>query len=611
MNDQEDFFYNRDMFFEELSQSIGLQNFKKILLILVPEEPTIPSNVCEELIIWALSVYRINVSYETKSQYFFFWLLYVVEEKLTNMDVIDKYFKLFFFLCDYGNLNQPVSGILYYLIKPDDVEKWMVSKCKMYNLCYKSQPFMDKLLNFLESSNILQETRCKGLFDSNTKFCKELAYGLRSVRKEIVHLRPSINSQQLMEFRHKNLGKTSINRIQIFNERTKFELPCAENLSKAFMKQSISNNSLLNLNNISGWCKLLLNTDKDLNLQNRFSNNLAHTLDQIFLKNELILPQSKKLKLLQDVLMFQKFAHRGLVAVNKFIFEYLLSWDGIQYARIIYELFEYLTFTSEEELRTKFLEKLHAIFISGDELIYRMVINSLTNLLCNLHLNSRQTINTSVVVLFGNKLREETEYEIVKCLTDYVSHWCSVCVYHYPHDELLKNTIYNFFEKVNILENLQPNMWSMWTLMPPNVFYNGLMSINIYWLNRLSKLMLRHINYDVLRISEVDNAVIINTLQRFEEYMGDFYNALYVGELFEKREEGFLFNKLKKQDILTELKMVNLNTCFQVEKHIALAPYFMKDENSKKDPMEILQIEASNIHTLLVTLDERLQNSNE
>lgn len=54
---------------------LGLQNFQKILLILVPEEPTIPSNVCEELIIWALSVYRINVSYETKAQYFFFWLL--------------------------------------------------------------------------------------------------------------------------------------------------------------------------------------------------------------------------------------------------------------------------------------------------------------------------------------------------------------------------------------------------------------------------------------------------------------------------------------------------------------------------------------------------------
>lgn len=28
----------------------------------------------------------------------------VVEEKLTNLDAIDKYYKMLFHLCDYGNL---------------------------------------------------------------------------------------------------------------------------------------------------------------------------------------------------------------------------------------------------------------------------------------------------------------------------------------------------------------------------------------------------------------------------------------------------------------------------------------------------------------------------
>lgn len=46
------------------------------------------------------------------------------------------------------------------------------------------------------------------------------------------------------------------------------------------MKESISNNSLSLLHDISGWCKLLMNSDKELNLQHRFSNNLSQSLDQ-------------------------------------------------------------------------------------------------------------------------------------------------------------------------------------------------------------------------------------------------------------------------------------------------------------------------------------------
>jgi len=60
------------------------------------------------------------------------------------------------------------------------------------------------------------------------------------------------------------------------------------------------------------------------------------------------LTPAKKANFLQEILEFQKFAQRGLSAVNLFIFEFILSWDGMEHARVIYELFEYLSFTSEE-----------------------------------------------------------------------------------------------------------------------------------------------------------------------------------------------------------------------------------------------------------------------
>lgn len=46
------------------------------------------------------------------------------------------------------------------------------------------------------------------------------------------------------------------------------------------MDQNISHNSLSLLDNISGWCYLLMNTNTKLNLQQRFSNNLSTSLDQ-------------------------------------------------------------------------------------------------------------------------------------------------------------------------------------------------------------------------------------------------------------------------------------------------------------------------------------------
>lgn len=54
----------------------------------------------------------------------------------------------------------------------------------------------------------------------------------------------------------------------------------ASDLAKSFMRQNISNNSLSFLGNISGWCKLLMSTDEELNLQHRFLNNLYHSLNQ-------------------------------------------------------------------------------------------------------------------------------------------------------------------------------------------------------------------------------------------------------------------------------------------------------------------------------------------
>jgi len=49
-------------------------------------------------------------------------------------------------------------------------------------------------------------SRQKGQFDSNIQFCKELACGLRSVRKELMNIHPqSVHSQQLIE--HVNFEK--------------------------------------------------------------------------------------------------------------------------------------------------------------------------------------------------------------------------------------------------------------------------------------------------------------------------------------------------------------------------------------------------------------------
>lgn len=55
--------------------------------------------------------------------------------------------------------------------------------------------------SFFENPNAVHKSRQKGLFDSNKPFCKKLAYGLRSVRKELVNIHPqSAHSQKLTEY---------------------------------------------------------------------------------------------------------------------------------------------------------------------------------------------------------------------------------------------------------------------------------------------------------------------------------------------------------------------------------------------------------------------------
>lgn len=57
------------------------------------------------------------------------------------------------------------------------------------------------VFSFFESPNLMNYTRQKGLFDCNNTFCKELACGLRSVRKELMNIHPqSTHTQQLIEF---------------------------------------------------------------------------------------------------------------------------------------------------------------------------------------------------------------------------------------------------------------------------------------------------------------------------------------------------------------------------------------------------------------------------
>lgn len=55
---------------------------------------------------------------------------------------------------------------------------------------------------------------------------------------------------------------------------------------------------------------------------------------------------------------------------------------------------------------------------------------------------------------------------------------------------------------------------------------------------------------------------------------------MYFSQLFDKREEGFIFKYLNEEEVEKDFKIVNLNVCFQMEKHIALTPYYMNAEHT-------------------------------
>lgn len=56
------------------------------------------------------------------------------------------------------------------------------------------------LSSFFENPDIIYETRKKGQYDNKIKFHKDLSCGLRGVRKELINIHQSAQSQQLVEY---------------------------------------------------------------------------------------------------------------------------------------------------------------------------------------------------------------------------------------------------------------------------------------------------------------------------------------------------------------------------------------------------------------------------
>lgn len=56
------------------------------------------------------------------------------------------------------------------------------------------------LSSFFESPDIIYNTRKKGQYDNKNQFYKDLACGLRGVRKELINIHLSAQSQQIVEY---------------------------------------------------------------------------------------------------------------------------------------------------------------------------------------------------------------------------------------------------------------------------------------------------------------------------------------------------------------------------------------------------------------------------
>ncbi|XP_064615724.1 centromere protein I-like [Liolophura sinensis] len=319
----------------------------------------------------------------------------------------------------------------------------------------------------------------------------------------------------------------------------------------------------------------------------RFSMWLQHALLEEFINSPDVTAVKQKEQLLHLVIKYSNFLQEGIPACERFLEKYLISWNGQDYKRHIFELIARYRMCPFSRLEETVLEPLRCLFFSSSVYFKCQVLVSLTSLLRNYCLvewrrylpqsedeNSLQEDGTSkrkYMSLFDEGVEEFLPRDTIQRLIEYVDRICCIALLVEADNILLMNYILCFYEQV-----CQLPKYSIPVICLPSrsVVYRMLLGVSAMPTSRICGLLcsyktafdqlkssLQHLNVtaEETGLSQIDDLNL---------YITDFATSLWQYKAFQSSRPSAAFTF--DPEVIQALDVPHPSACLSIHSHQSL-----------------------------------------
>ncbi|RZF37016.1 hypothetical protein LSTR_LSTR004704 [Laodelphax striatellus] len=572
------------------------------------------------------------------------WIIGVIEFKLTDVKIIDGFYRLYFFMLDYTNVNvhEYIAQIIYMLTKPDDVVEEKVYHIQkiMAKACDRSSYLVALLSKFksykpqlvpknIPNGKTLDATHC--LPEKWTIAFKNAAR--RNSPEESMQVDSTTDQTNTLATNGKFLPARRCLEKVVNSYITYSNLSCSksvplhkirlEDIDNLYDLQQNINVIELPTNILSllwsdiGMRYLAL---ADHGLQERFAISLSDLLDKVFLKMALKSSYEEKDTLLRSIANLETMMQQGISVVTRFLGKYLVCWDGVKFRKSLLSLIEWATFSSYAEFEELILTNLFNHFCTSQWEVKVEIINCLCNLLTNMHLVDLRRFKKGTKPPFlGVHAQWLSEHKTLHCIKEAIEYFIMIGLIAEPQSNALLHRAITFYSMVFQFEKNMPDM----TVVHFSVVYRSMFAQNSAAFRRVCELILSYRSKIVQMDPAAANNLIEDKIKLVGHYVNDIMNCLWTGKALSNSESGIIFQELNSS-AREELKRItggNPDKAFILSNNMLLIPYIytilkgspelnLRTVTAKDKIWEILEIHLEEVANLITeALESDNQNS--
>ncbi|PSN56634.1 hypothetical protein C0J52_11271, partial [Blattella germanica] len=506
------------------TKNLSSGRFQDLLKCIVPRQ-TIATKSGLKILQWIFTCYAdVPISTVVAAME---WMIGLIEFHLIDEEAVHAFYHHFFILINMKSLAKFACKLIYLLTRLNDISRWRVKTLLSIESKFGKQNYLTALLALFKSYKpecvpekvpaISLEFAFKNIGKMNVLFDRaQQRAGARRVNTQTRKI--TWNSHQIPK---KRRIKGKWNAIPDM-EYVHFESARYREVKLPSIYEFQTLNTLGTQTDVDMPCNLmsLLQNEAgmhvllfaDSSYHSRFSFHLYHTLYAGFIQEESMFSYEEKEKFLTQLVKLEEYMQQGIPVVSRFLAEYMHVWDGDDYRDQILQLMQWNTFSSYPELYHIILVHIRRIFMCADVKMKALILRMLGKFVQNL-------------ITVG------------------------------------------IFRRKKTAEHKLP----MWTMMPPEIVYHGLVSRSALLLSRVCDLLLKYENVNPRLKSMKLRKKFTEQINNQRLYLAEFNNSLLKGKCF--HEDSYITSEINDKHISRFVKFVNPDVALLLQNHFAMQPY--------------------------------------